>query len=222
MNILILGCSFGVPNYYGPPGVPAEHHIQFLLTNAGHIVHNCAKNNGSNLESVNRAKTYLSGGSIDHPAYGSSEQVVGYTVAVDWFIWFHTEIYRDSDSDARKIYSRYAKFFAEHNSKIAVIGGAGDTYPCLTEYIQPDFYIPSWRKYLLGDDLPISNTLWTKTAIINGNQSKEEKINQIDSDLLIRKRLQQSEYFPDGSHPGTYPHLDLFSQLQKIFANQAK
>jgi hypothetical protein len=222
MNILILGCSFGVPNYYGSPGVPAEHHVQFLLTNAGHTVHNCAENGGSNLNSLNRAKTYLSGEAIGHPAYGCSEQIAGCSVDIDWVIWFHTEIFRDPDSNAREIYSEYAKFFAAHNSKIAVIGGAGDTCTFLTEYITPDFYIPSWRQYLLGDDLPTSNTLWTKTAIVNSNQSKEEKMDQINSDLLIRKRLQESDYFPDGCHPGTYPHCDLFNQLQKVFATQAK
>jgi hypothetical protein len=30
-NILILGCSFGVPNYFGPPGVAAKDHTEFLL-----------------------------------------------------------------------------------------------------------------------------------------------------------------------------------------------
>ena len=47
-----------------------------------------------------------------------------------------------------------------------------------------------------------------------------KKINQINSDLLIRKKLLESDYFPDNCHPGTYPHSDLFNQLQKLFSSE--
>ena len=70
MNILILGCSFGVPNYYDthPTGMK-KHHTEFLLRDKGHVVHNCSQNAGSNLQTLERANTYLSGLPIVHPAY---------------------------------------------------------------------------------------------------------------------------------------------------------
>jgi hypothetical protein len=138
MNILILGCSFGVPNYYGgsPTGMK-EHHTEFLLRDKGHVVYNCSQNAGSNLQTLERAKKYLNGMAIVHPAYHQNpptDQFVNQFIqcknikALDLIIWFHTELSRDG-IHANTVYSKFTEFFSTHNAKVAVIGGAGDVLP---------------------------------------------------------------------------------------------
>jgi hypothetical protein len=46
MNILILGCSFGVPDN----GCPAEFHTENQLKILGHTVYNCARQGASKLK----------------------------------------------------------------------------------------------------------------------------------------------------------------------------
>ena len=86
MNILIIGDSWGVPNY--PPydlnlqhyGDPPETHTEFLLRAQGYKVTNCSIDASGNL------KTILAG-----IKYAETE-------SVDWIIWFHTEMFFFSPS----------------------------------------------------------------------------------------------------------------------------
>jgi hypothetical protein len=86
-NVLIIGDSWGVPNY--PPahygdidrdhiGDPPEIHTEFLLRSLGHTVVNCSMNAKGNLTSI------LKG--IEHVQSNR----------VDWIVWFHTEMLRDA------------------------------------------------------------------------------------------------------------------------------
>jgi hypothetical protein len=227
MIILILGCSWGVPNYFGEPGVPKEHHLEYLLSSAGHEVHNCAINEGSNSYTLSRAVNYIQGKLIQHPAY-RDQQIPGKNIKPDWTIWFHTELFRDRHLSptildynliARKIYADYRDFFANVGGKVAVIGGAGDVLPCLSDYITPDFFIPSWRKFLLGNNTPISNNLQCGEFVNDNGISKISKLEMIEENLEIFSKLDKSNLFPDRIHPGTIPHRELFNQLKKIFDN---
>jgi hypothetical protein len=60
-TILIIGDSWGVPNYQGPPGSPPETHTEYRLRELGYTVYNCAINGGSNGKSTNLASKFLSG-----------------------------------------------------------------------------------------------------------------------------------------------------------------
>lgn len=214
MNILILGCSYGVPNYYGPPGVPPEHHIELLLKSQGHTVHNCSLNGGSNMQSLARAHCYLNGESILHPTNDKkfsplSCKNVG---RLDLIIWFHTELVRDKESP-EIVYQCYSDFFNVIKTKIAVIGGAGDIEADIHQYFTPDFFIPSWRRLILQNSLPLTNTLSSADSIDSSEKTKEEKLQTVIDNLSVIRAMHQSPHFPDDSHPGTWPHQDLLQRL---------
>jgi hypothetical protein len=222
MNILILGCSFGVPNYYGahPTGMK-EHHLEFLLRDRGHVVHNCSQNGGSNLTTLKRAKKYLSGLPIVHPAYHqnfSTDQFVNQFIecknieTLDLIIWFHTEVSRDS-VDFNVVYKKFAKFFSKSNAKVVVIGGAGDVLPEFLTMYTPDFFIQSWRRLILGNDVPLSNTLSNASAIDNANLTLREKFKIVEDNLILLELSKKSPHFFDESHPGEWPHQDLMVRL---------
>jgi hypothetical protein len=118
MNILIIGDSWGVPNYLNIKNYPApDEHIESYLRNFGHTVYNCSLNAGSNLESVNRAFNYFAGKVIDHPANptsnilwepphflnGKPTTVPALNTStyrgVDYIVWFHTELIREIPMD---------------------------------------------------------------------------------------------------------------------------
>ena len=225
MNILILGCSFGVPNYYCNERSPStgmkEHHLEFLLRDKGHVVHNCSQNAGSNLNTLDRAKKYLNGVPIVHPAYhqnAPTDQFVDQFIecknieTLDLIIWFHTELSRDG-IPAKTVYSKFTEFFSTHNAKVAVIGGAGDVLPEFLTMYTPDFFIPSWRRSILGKDVPLSNTLSGASSIDNSSLSLTEKLKIVEDNLTLIELVKQSPHFFDGRHPGAWPHQDLVNQL---------
>jgi hypothetical protein len=222
MNILILGCSFGVPNYYGgsPTGMK-EHHLEFLLRDKGHVVHNCSQNAGSNLNTLDRAERYLNGLPIVHPAclvgkinslyqdqYIKCENVG----PLDLIIWFHTEVSRDT-VDTNAVYKKFAKFFLDSKTKVAVIGGAGDVLPEFLTMYTPDFFISSWRRLILGKDVPLSNTLSNASSIDNSNLLLTEKLKIVEDNLTLIELVEKSPHFFDGCHPGKGPHKDLLDRL---------
>ena len=120
MNILILGCSVGVPNYaycvipknptrqrWTAPRntTPTDAHIEFLLRERGYNVVNSSQNNSSNLNSLDRAQKLLAGEAVAHPRH-DPDGVDRDTIKlehlpenIDWVIWLHTELARDA-SDA--------------------------------------------------------------------------------------------------------------------------
>jgi hypothetical protein len=223
MNILILGCSFGVPNYYDthPTGMK-KHHIEFLLRDRGHVVHNCSQNSGSNLGTLERAKKYLSGLPIAHPAWHHQNSPTNqfanqfieckHVGKLNLIIWFHTELSRDGIY-ANTVYPKFAEFFSAHNAKVAVIGGAGDVLPEFLTVYEPDFFILSWRRSILGKDVPLSNTLSGANSIDNSSLSLTEKLKIVEDNLTLIKLVKQSPHFFDGCHPGAWPHQDLVNQL---------
>ncbi len=223
MNILLMGCSWAVPNYFGLPGDPPETHSEFLLKELGHEIHNCGLNAGSNLLSLERAKKYLSGEEIDHPA------MIGRIKKhnpnpIDLVIWFHTEPGRDVgvinptgktinqqlNEICNVTYKSYADFFKNLNCKIAVIGGCSDIHPLIYQYIQPDFCLPSWQTRLIGKgSMGFGMSAKTTPTI--------EDVNFLDNALTVLDRMRASAYFPDGGHPGKKAHQELIDQLASVF-----
>jgi len=101
MNFLILGCSWGVPNYSGLYGDPIDTHTEYILKAKGHNVINCAGNGASNLQSLDRANLYLAGKPIRHPAFPEVKtrlHLEDLDIKIDWVIWFQTAFLRDDKS----------------------------------------------------------------------------------------------------------------------------
>jgi hypothetical protein len=213
MNILILGCSFGVPGI----GCPEEYHTEHQLRLLKHSVYNCARPGVGNIASLKIAKDFCNKTPIK----------------IDWVIWFHTELIRDWEDlhkemysngnyllkDLAKIvYSCYAEFLNELQAKLAVIGGAGPILPELNDYMQPEFCIPSWFNKILDLDLPQVQTLsrpemlelWQNVGVTN-----KLKILQQYEEIL--DALEKSEDFGDNYHPGPEPHMKLVQELNQVF-----
>lgn len=234
MNFLLLGCSFAVPNYYGAPGDPPETHTEYLLRSHGHTVMNCGKNNGSSLESLDRAKKYLAGELISHPAIVSQNGVIAKkkpstvpwnikkdpTVTdIDWIVWFQCDYLRDFknvpssgtnriETVARHTYHEYKKFAESLGSKLALIGGPMDLLPIWPEYFTPNFVIPSWNSAILGIS-PESYNI----------HDPEFEISFMDRQLYLQSLKTNNTHFPDGSHPGAVAHANLVEKLLECATN---
>lgn len=213
MNILILGCSFGVPEMVSP----AESHTENQLGLLGHLVYNCAGSGFSNLESLSMAKEF----------YKKTP------IKIDWVVWFHTELIRDCsdlrfelagrgdfsfEQQAEIVYSRYAEFISELDAKVAVIGGAGPVYPSLYNHILPNFCIPSWFNEILNLNLPQIQTL-SRLDIVERLQGigYGKKLEILEQHEEILNALESSEDFPDNYHPGPRPHIELAKRLHQVF-----
>ena len=227
--ILIVGDSWGVPNYYGLPGVPEEHHTEFLLRNSGHTVYNCAINGGSNLESLARAKSFVDGKQISPCPV--SDATISYEQPAEWLIWFHTEFFREKNlvnykhtidrnirDIAHTVYSEYCSFIKDNNLKLCVIGGQSQLEPELFDYMDPVFYITDWRSTILKTVPPKSSHLLSKSfdwvpALVKDRQGA---IKVLDEQAQILDLMQKSEHFPDDCHPGTIPHRELALSLRHL------
>ena len=228
MNFLILGCSWAVPNYWGDPGDPPETHTEYLLKSHGHNVINCGKNGGSNLESLDRAKKYLAGEQVSHPAVVDRKKpsTVPWFIKkdatvtnVDWIIWFQCDYLRDFknvpssglnriETVARHTFQEYKKFVESLGSKIALIGGPMDFFPVYQEYFTADFVVPSWNSSILG--------IQPKHYNIN---DPEFEMQFMERQLHWQRLKTNSPYFPDDSHPGATAHADLVEKLLECATN---
>ena len=235
MNILITGCSYGVPDYYGSSGLDKDSHTEFLLKNLGYTVYNCSINGGSNLYATRRVTQFIKGTPILHPAGGP---IYGYQTIVlenintkiDWIVWFHTAILRDYSKQwynipidialeklANIAYQRMLDLVNNLKCKIAVIGGAAPIDKRMFNYIKPDFIIEDWKSEILNEILPYDQALGAMSAIENSPNTLESKNSMLSTHEFILDKLRQSEHFPDGAHPGIYPHKNLSERLHKTF-----
>ena len=206
MNILILGDSWAVEL----PSLKGEQHLVTILKKHGCNIYNAGVAGGSNIDSLNKARRFPN------------------DVKFDWAVWFHTELSRDRskinykkltidnalNSLATIVYSEYQSFFSQLQCKIAVVGGCADLHKTFYDYISPDFYIPSWRKELIGIGVQCMNTACWIPDTADSIENKYMWINLHDA---ARVATDASEKFPDNSHPGTGPHTDLANRLLKIF-----
>jgi hypothetical protein len=189
---------------------------------------NCAKNGGSNLDSLKRACDFLAGNPIVHPAYNTKIVQGNINQPIDWIVWFHTELYRDfsvlpnktnlykydSAALAEMTYQRYKDFQHTTGAKLAVIGGAGDLHQCFDNYFTPEFVIRSWRSDILGVAI---NSLWQQEYFDHSKDSIKQKLMQLENNLDLLDLMHASVSFPDNCHPGSIPHQELAEKLHTIF-----
>ncbi len=208
MNILILGDSWGVPNYCGPPGVGPEFHTEYLLKNLGHTVYNFAINGGSNLESINRAKEFLSQTEI----------------ALDWIFWFHTESLRDRhlidatrsfyiddvvDRVSRKIYTEFERLRSHTAARSLVIGGQAQLLDSFDTIVNADIVIHDWKSKIFARSLPVVHTICHLDLIDKSSDSLEYKNSLLAKHKILLDLMSASDDFPDNCHPGIRPHREL-------------
>ena len=231
MNILIIGDSWGVPNYYGSPGVDPQYHTEYLLRSYGYTVYNCSINGGSNLIAIDRVKQFLSGYPITHPA-GNPMGEITFNVTnpkIDWVVWFHTEFYRDFDMTglyfeesiknfAHETYRKMSEFFKELDCKVAIIGGQACIRPEIYEYMTPDFIIEDWKAVIANRELPKVYTFRTADWIERLADDTDKKLEILKTHYVLHEVMGGGNPdFPDRCHPGIRPHSELSKRLRKLF-----
>lgn len=213
MNVLILGCSFGVPGN----GCPEQYHTENQLKDLGHTVYNFSIRGAGNLETLDSGIKFIE----TNPNF-----------KVDWLVWFHTELIRDNEELGKKtskyysldylsklVYNEYAKFIRTLNCKIAVIGGAAPIYPNFFDYITPDFCIPSWFNEILNLELPQIQTLSKPEAVAAAQGiGSWDKLKVLERHEEILNALEASEDFPDNYHAGMRPHIELSKRLHRVMS----
>ena len=238
-TILIIGDSWGVPNYEGPQhGDDPDTHTEYRLRQLGYKVYNCAINGGSNCRSIDLARAYLNGEKITlepvnlNNTYHKNNEP-GYIDVVnpkiDWIVWFHTEVFRgryykpwktidENILNAHNDYKNAADFFSTLNAKVAIIGGQA---PVLTDilslYIKPDFMIEDWRSDIIGKKLPPIYTFTHVEWIEKSPDTIEYKNNLLAKHKIIMDAMRDSKDFPDNCHPGSEAHKSLTNKLHEVF-----
>lgn len=240
-TILIIGDSWGVPNYEGPDcGAYPSEHTEYRLREMGYKVYNCALNGGSNCRSIDLAKSYLKGEEVTlEPRY----LINGYhevnepgcideaNPQIDWIIWFHTEFFRgrfyepgnaieDSIRDcAHKNYEYASDFFKTQNARLAIIGGQSPVVTeILSKYIDPHFMIKDWRSEILGVKLPEVHTLSKVEWVEESSDTTEYKLALLEKHKIVMDAMRDKrKLFPDCCHPGRKPHDMLASKLHEVF-----
>lgn len=241
-TILLIGDSWGVPNYEGPNcGAHPHEHTEYILRNLGYKVYNCSLNGVGNLKSLNLAKSYLSGEFVTIEPVSTTEiycknnkpgVIDDVNPKIDFIVWFHTEGFRDFFQIKKSIeynltyiyeqtYKEIANFVKSLNSKLIVIGGQA---PVLTNllysYITPYYIIEDWRSELLQKKLPAVYSLANLDWIKNSGDSIEYKNDLLEKHKEVLDAMVYSDLFPDNCHPGKEAHASLSATLDKLFTNE--
>lgn len=240
MNILIMGDSWGVPNFYGPPGDEPETHISWLLDDAGYNIFNSAQNGSSNLRAVIRACKFAQGEEVTglilrpsgHPRrrypITDPEFIPHDTLKrpdsckIDCIIWFCTSLLRDHTPGtqleiqlAHIMHKTYQEIHSIRRSldwpKLIAIGGAGPVDEYnLKQYGEVFYCIPDWRAELLG--LEMTEHISGALRILGECQTDNLEKFISDAEVVI-DAMNHSELFPDSAHPGKIAHKALFDRL---------
>lgn len=230
-TILFMGDSYGVPNYYGLPGVGSQYHVAKLLARQGHSIHNTSQNGGSNLGAIERASMHVSGLRISEmcPHPDVTRQIAGAPpdTKFDLIVWFHTAILRDYPGDnvrvsaekllvdlAHSTYNNFAQFVQPLDAKIFVVGGAGAVdVGVLTQYCHPHLLWADWKQDIVKQPLPPAQTMGA-TWLFDLLDDREEFKNQLVSDTeILMDHLIAHPDFPDNAHPGIQPHQQLADRI---------
>lgn len=178
-QILIMGDSWGVPEYSLTPGellsdptnvvrpkfwLDAEpnytdgiYHTDQYLRGLGYDVYNSAQGGISNVQAIRRAISCIKNEKLNP----------------DLIIWFHTALFRDYqhfqwqisllksyeqavDDLAEAVYGKMANFLKENNDIpfIAVGGQAPLVKHVFDKYLNPFFRVDDWRSEILQEKLP--------------------------------------------------------------------
>lgn len=238
-TILIIGDSWGVPNYEGPKAgdVPTAH-TEYRLRDLGYTVYNCAINGGHISLSTSLARDYLSGKEctleprnlIHFPELNNKPTTIDdIDPKIDWIVWFHTECLRadhnpnwslqeNVEHGYRRDYYIVKQFLDELKCKIAVIGGQSPVKTdILKNYINPDFIIEDWRSEIIGKKLPevhwITHSFW----IDRSNDNVENKLKYTNMSITVMDAMKEHPDFIDNCHPAGIPHMNLTNRLHQIF-----
>lgn len=230
MHIVMLGCSFGVPNYRGFGDGP-EGHLQFLLQSSGHRVRNISKNNASNLQCMNLLQRYLSSQTVAMPVpWGESIRRFE-NETVDYIIWFHTQILRDyfyfdsylpvEAAYSQLVHITYKKFFeisSQTNAKIIIIGGAGKVHPSISDYGKIHWCLPSMIESITSTQIPLIDGVNRPDVLEKCPDPTHKKLEFLKKFQTVVDVLDKhSNWFPNG-HPGKSAHQWLFKNLTTHFA----
>lgn len=232
-RILMLGCSYGVPNYFGLPGDPPETHIESLLTQAGHIVYNLSQNGGSNLNVISRVNEYLDGQEVPGVTGGIPAGNVPLTIkkpddfGVDLIIWFHTSVLRDHRPDHGTLseqvlhlsHATYDEIFLLRKRleypPIIVIGGTAPIFDFYEEYGTGNLLIiKNWIADLLQQELPSNHLVGAMSHMEDVTDEHDILEQQVSDAELIQGLMRESDLFPDTCHPGAQAHSQLYERLK--------
>jgi hypothetical protein len=229
MHIVILGDSWGEPNWRGPmyPGFTQGGHTAPRLEHMGHTVYNYSESGRSNMNTWLRLK-------VRPPP------------RADVAIWFHTEIARDIARDHRPgslsktlnhtadwVYSRCSQIQTLHLAGVPLIVIEGQSrlhQPQFDRYFNKDqcpqasgyTLIPDWRAELLGQTTlpytPLLVMLMAGGEILGDfTDDLEEKSQWITDTEYVVDLMKHSPMFPDNCHPGDLAHEQLVNRLIKLF-----
>jgi hypothetical protein len=251
-TILIIGDSWGVPNYEGLPGDPPETHTEFRLRELGYKVYNCAFNGSSNIDTFTKARKFLKGEPVIleptklnnealrplSPYKFGIERTIDPDYHIDVVIWFHTEFFRTKNFDfvnrtieenvvsgAHNDY-KFAQIVLKEipDSKLIVIGGQSPVVTdILYQYLNPDYLIEDWKNELLGPDLPKIHTLTKPENWIHPyKKGTQYKLEWINKTIQVRRAMAASPDFPDNCHPGSESHRKLTERLHEQITQMFK
>ena len=237
MKIIILGDSFGMPNYAGPPGAPPETHVEFLLKEHGYDVENLSINGSNNRISLRQLEHWIS---------------LNPTTQIDYIIWFHNSfshnvIAPSVEFKTDELIEKYLKESYEKaqlvkqktTAKWCVIGSCCALPDYFFQYKIHDYAIPDWKSKILNENLsallPINQreigghgyfTSGMKAILnhdLNIDNKEFQKTLQSNTSSIRLKLDKEKLLFPDGVHPGPAPHHNLFLELIDWFdANKFK
>lgn len=238
-TVLLIGDSWGVPNYEGPRcGAEPHEHTEYRLRELGYTVYNCSLNGGSNEASILHAKSYLSGDLVTlEPRYLNNNYypinapsiIDVVNPKIDFVVWFHTESLRsffsnkltlqeNLDIGYKKEYELARDFFETLNAKLIVIGGQAPIYyPLFNKYFNPYYLVHDWRSKIVRRKLPyvywLTNTDW----VDNSTDNIETKLNYLNNAKICLDAMRANEYFIDNCHPAGVPHTNLTKLLHSLF-----
>jgi hypothetical protein len=220
-TIVIIGDSFGVPNYSGPPGISPEYHVEYLLKEMKYDVVNLSANNTLNATHLSLLEIFIANNPLKQ---------------IDFVVWFHncamhligpmTEIFTiDSQQQEylTKTYKQAVKIKQQTQSKWFVVGGSSPVPDFFYHYNLHNSIIPDWRSQILNEPLPFApgwHSSQNKLVLYDElNRDSEEYKKKVLGDLeFINKKLRwEKSLFPDGCHPGMKPHHELAQQLDVFF-----
>lgn len=242
MNILMLSCSYGVPNLIPDPDPPFDqptatvtNHIEYFLSKH-HTVFNVSVNGSSNWQAIQRANQFVDGEEVHDIAVRATGHDVKYEVIqmpaginIDYVIWICTSLLRDQHiihvptldqriAELQDItYNEMKKLMQKiPTAKLIAVGGCGPIDETALRKVLPVHYcIPDWRAELLGMEY---------TEHLSGGSKTNLDDLMIDPRLSDHLKMAQTTYgsmhkseaFPDGCHPGASAHRDLSERILPI------
>lgn len=242
MNILMLGCSYGVPDLIPEPDPPFDqptatvtNHIEYFLSKH-HTVFNVSVNGSSNWQAIQRANEFVDGEEVHDIAIRETRRDIKCEVIqmpsginIDYVIWLCTSLLRDKHiievptldqriADLQDItYNEMKKLMQKiPTAKLIAVGGCGPIDETELRKVLPVHYcIPDWRAELLGIEYTEYLSGGSKTNL-DGCTSDPGLPDHIKMAETIIHLMSVNDAFPDGCHPGASAHRDLSERILPV------